>query len=47
MKNKDFGKWFKLSWTRDYYPEAEYNSVYGNFICINNKNSFNNRPKIN
>lgn len=36
MKKKDFGKWFRLSWTRDYYPEAKYNSVYGNLICINN-----------
>lgn len=35
MKKKDFSKWFPLSWTRDYFLKAKYNSVYGNFICIN------------
>jgi len=51
MKKKDFGKWFPLSWTRDYFPEAKYNSVYGQFDMYkqskNNKNCLNNRPKIN
>lgn len=37
MKKKDFGKWFPLSWTRDYFPEAKYNSVYGSLICTNNQ----------